>query len=43
MALTLVSPETAPNHPMTPHLRIQGRTVFANPMNMATVSAKGLG
>ena len=32
-----------PNHPLTPHLRVEGEDVFANPFDLATVPASRLG
>ncbi|WP_046899440.1 CcdB family protein [Gluconobacter oxydans] len=32
-----------PDHPLTPHLRVDGEDVFANPFDLATVPAAQLG
>ena len=32
-----------PDHPLTPHLHVEGEDVFANPFDLATVSASRLG
>jgi toxin CcdB len=32
-----------PVHPLTPHLRVEGEDVFANPFDLATVPASRLG
>lgn len=32
-----------PDHPLTPHLRVEGEDVFANPFDLATVPASRLG
>lgn len=32
-----------PDHPLTPHLTVQGQAVYANPLDLATVPARRLG
>jgi toxin CcdB len=43
MPLVRRSGTTPPDHPLTPHLHVEGEAVFANPFNLATVSATRLG
>lgn len=37
------SPNAPPDHPLTPHLTVDGHDVFANPFDLATVPASKLG
>ncbi|AQT05760.1 CcdB family protein [Acetobacter persici] len=37
------SGSTPPDHPLTPHLHVEGEDVFANPFDLATVPAARLG
>lgn len=32
-----------PDHPLTPHLTVRGRDVYANPLDMATIPTARLG
>ena len=43
MALTLVGPRSPASHDLTPHFVVQGRHVYAEPMDIATVSPRLLG
>ena len=37
MPLVRAGARSPANHPLTPHLSVQGQTVYANPLNIATV------
>jgi len=37
MALTSRRGRAPPDHPLTPHMMVQGQPVYANPFNVATV------
>ncbi len=39
MALTTRGGKAPPDHPLTPHMTVQGQALYANPFNMATVPA----
>lgn len=43
MPLVQRSGTAAPHHPLTPHLRVEGEDVFANPFDLATIPASRLG
>lgn len=43
MPLVRRSGTVPPDHPLTPHLRVEGEDVFANPFDLATVPASRLG
>lgn len=43
MPLVRRSGSAQPDHPLTPHLEIEGENVFANPFDLATVPAMRLG
>ncbi|GBQ28792.1 CcdB cytotoxin-like protein [Gluconacetobacter azotocaptans] len=43
MPLVRRSGTSPPDHPLTPHLEIEGENVFANPFDLATVPAARLG
>jgi len=43
MPLVRRSGSAPPHHPLTPHLRVDGEDVFANPFDLATVPAARLG
>ncbi|MEE8663146.1 MAG: CcdB family protein [Acetobacter sp.] len=43
MPLVKRSGSAPPNHPLTPHLHVEGEEVFANPFDLATVPAARLG
>jgi toxin CcdB len=32
-----------PDHPLTPHIQVEGEAVFANPFDLATIPAQRLG
>jgi toxin CcdB len=40
--LVRVGHRSPADHPLTPHLTVQGRLVYANPLDLATVPAKRL-
>jgi toxin CcdB len=42
MPLAVVGYGAPADHPLTPHLRVLGVAVFANPLNLATVRASTL-
>jgi toxin CcdB len=35
--------QAPPNHPLTPHMTIQDRTVYADPLDLAAIPASRLG
>ena len=39
MALSVRRGISPPDHPLTPHLTVQGQAVYANPFNIATVAS----
>ncbi|WP_130731064.1 CcdB family protein [Komagataeibacter xylinus] len=43
MPLVRCSGSAPPDHPLTPHLLVDGEDVFANPFDLATVPAARLG
>lgn len=43
MSLVRRSGAEPPDHPLTPHLHVEGEDVFANPFDLATVPAARLG
>ncbi|MBV1833970.1 MULTISPECIES: CcdB family protein [Acetobacteraceae] len=43
MPLVRRSASAPPDHPLTPHLHVEGEDVFANPFDLATVPATRLG
>lgn len=43
MPLVRRSAGKPPDHPLTPHLRVVGEDVFANPLDLATVPVVRLG
>ncbi|AFW02845.1 CcdB cytotoxin-like protein [Gluconobacter oxydans] len=43
MPLVRRSGSAPPNHPLTPHLHVEGEEVFANPFDLATVPTSRLG
>ena len=43
MPLVRRSASAPPDHPLTPHLHVEGEDVFANPFDLATVAASRLG
>jgi len=42
MPLVRRSSAAPPDHPLTPHLAVQGSIVYANPLNIATVAVTRL-
>jgi toxin CcdB len=42
MALVRVSPGSPTDHPLTPRITVQNQTVYANPLNIATVPLRRL-
>ena len=43
LPLVRCSPRSPPDHALTPHIRVQGQTVYANPLELATVPVTRLG
>ena len=43
MPLVRQSGSAPPDHPLTPHLHVEGEDVFANPFDLATVPTARLG
>jgi toxin CcdB len=43
MALRMVGPRAPRDHDLTPHFTVQGRRVYAEPMDIATVPPRLLG
>ena len=39
MALVRVGPKSSRDHALTPHLAVQGESVYANPLNMTSLMA----
>ncbi|GBQ89888.1 hypothetical protein AA23498_0734 [Acetobacter nitrogenifigens DSM 23921 = NBRC 105050] len=41
--LVRLTPGAPPDHALTPHMTVEGKAVFANPFDLATVPANRLG
>ena len=43
MPLNMRRAASPPDHPLTPHMTVQGEAVYANPLDIATIPATRLG